>query len=166
MQFLAFLVNFGPQNVPLMQTSGNFLGWLHMVWCVFYQIKPLVLDLVTLNFSPLSSGLENLWPSVLWVESNKSNPNQFSSNFVYIFCFSNKLKSKFSNRTNFEGIPIWLHPYSIHFLPNVQQNSALKFLKNFHLKSVKFFFLPFFSLWQLLPWSNFAMPIETWIATL
>ena len=41
MQLLAFLVNFGPQNVPLIQTSGNFLGWLHMVWCVtlVYQIN-------------------------------------------------------------------------------------------------------------------------------
>ena len=64
MQILALLGNFGPQNVPLIQTSDKFLGWFHMVWCLIYQIKPLVLNLATLDFSPLSSGFENLWPSV------------------------------------------------------------------------------------------------------
>ena len=67
MQILALLAIFGPQNVPLIQTSGNFLGWLHMVWFVIYQIKPLVLYLVTLDFLPLSLGFENFGPSVVCI---------------------------------------------------------------------------------------------------
>ena len=130
MQILALLANFGPQNVPLIQTSDKFLGWFHMVWCLIYQIKPLVLNLATLGFSPLSSGFENLWPSVSWSASYVTNMRSktemsFASYFMpEILCLS-----AYSTILTIKESIVW-KTQSLHFPMIVRHIFSIKPIQN------------------------------------
>ena len=58
------------------------------------------------------SSIWKIWlHPVVGVESNRTNfESIFIEFFRIFFAFFNQLNRKFSNRTNFERIPIWLHP--------------------------------------------------------
>ena len=83
------------------------------LWWIHKKLKSPFgsIELNRTNFEQIHF-LKNWLHPMVGVESNKSNSNQFSSNFSKNFCLVESIESQIfeSNRTIFERIPIWLHP--------------------------------------------------------